>query len=122
MLTGVKSGGTASEAWKDAAFADAPAAGGAAAAAGGEEVIDDPQLAAQLDAEDQKAYDTRVFNEYVAAKKALGENVSNITMDRFTQRLTGRGDALAKQHGCRAVRFQVQTSGNQVVLRPVLIK
>ena len=30
--------------------------------------------------------------EYVAAKQALGENVSNIPQDRFHQRLCGRGD------------------------------
>jgi hypothetical protein len=115
----------ASDAWKDAAFADAPAGTGAAAAGGaadGEEVIDDPGLAAKLAAEGEKEYGTRVFKEYVAAKKALGENVSNITMDRFLQRLTGRAEALAKQYGSRTVRFQVQTRGNQVVLRPVLIR
>ncbi len=117
--------GAASDAWKDAAFADGPAAGAGAAGGGspdGEEVIDDPAVAAKLAAEDEKAYGTRVFNEYVAAKKALGENVSNITVDRFLQRLSGRADAMAKQHGCKAVRFQVQSGGNQVMLRPVLIR
>ena len=53
---------------------------------------------------------------------ALGENVSNIPADRFHQRLTGRADALVKKHGCRMVRFQVETRSDQVVLRPVLIR
>jgi len=112
--------GAASDAWKDPAFSDGPSASGGAP--DGEELIDDPSVATKLAAEDEKAYGTRVFNEYVAAKKALGENVSNITIDRFLQRLSGRAEALAKQHGCRAVRFQVQSGGNQVVLRPVLIR
>jgi hypothetical protein len=63
-----------------------------------------------------------VYQEYVSAKQALGENVSNIPADRFHQRLSGRAEALVKKHGCRMVRFQVETRSDQVVLRPVLIR
>jgi hypothetical protein len=101
----------------ESAGAGAPASGGAA-----EEVIDDPKIATKLGDEDEAAYSARVYSEYVAAKQKLGENVSNITQDRFMQRLKGRAEALAKQHGCRLVRFQVQTRDNQVALRPVLIR
>lgn len=87
-----------------------------------DDVIDDPEVAAALDAEPEQDYGTRVYREYVSAKEALGENVSNIPQERFLQRLAGRAEALAKKHGCRTVRFQVQTRGNQVVLRPVLIR
>ena len=79
-------------------------------------------IAAKLAAEDETAYNNRVYQEYVTAKQALGENVSNIPQDRFQQRLTARGGALAKKHGCPSVRFQVDTAGNQVLLRPVLIR
>jgi hypothetical protein len=110
--------------WKDAEFGDAPAgsSGAGVAASSADEPLDDPGLAAQLAAESDGAYSDRVYSEYVAAKQALGENVSNIPKDRFLQRLKGRGDALAQKHGCRAVRFQVQTADNQVVLRPVLLR
>lgn len=109
--------------WKDAAFADAgAAAGGGAGGGGADEVIDDAVLAAKLAAEDEQTYYARIHREYAAAKQALGESVGNITVDKFAQRLVGRADALTKQHGCRMVRFQVQTRDNQVVLRPVIIR
>ena len=83
--------------WKDSAFSDAgqgagPGGGrrrstGATSAASGNEPIDDPALAQRLSAEAEDAYYHRIFQEYVAAKKSLGENI-NIPEDRFTQRLT----------------------------------
>lgn len=112
-----------SAAWGDQAFADQPAAGGgAAASAGATDPIDDPAVAGPLAAEPEDAYYARVYKEYVAAKQAAGENVSNIPQDRFSQRLKGNEDALVKKHGCRAVRFKVERRDNQVVLRPVLIR
>ena len=114
--------------WQDAAFADGSGGGGggaappAAAGAPPDEPIDDDSVSSQLAAEEEAAYNERVYKEYVAAKQALGENVANIPKDRFNQRLAGRAKAEAKKHGCRLVRFQVQTRNNQVVLRPVLIR
>jgi len=120
-----------SEHWQGAAFSEggggAPAAasGGSGGGGGGgsqDEVVDDPAVAQKLAAEAEPAYNDRIYKEYVSAKQGLGENVSNIPQDRFLQRLTARGAALAKKHGCRAVRFQVDTRDNQVLLRPVLIR
>jgi HAMP domain-containing protein len=110
--------------WKDAAFADAavPAPASKAASSNPDEPIEDPALAARLGAEDEAAYSKRIYDEYVAAKQKLGENVSNIPQDRFLQRLGARGTALAQKHGCRLVRFHVETGNDQVVLRPVLIR
>ncbi len=114
--------------WKDSAFTDAgqaSAAGGGfstgATSAGANEPIDDPALAQRLGAEPEEAYYHRVFQEYVAAKKAIGENI-NIPEDRFTQRLRGNEQALIKKHGVQGVRFVVQKSGSQVNLQPVLIR
>lgn len=90
------------------------------AGASGEE--DDPELAAKLADEPEDIYYTRVYEEYVAAKQALGENVSNITKDKFIVRLQANEKSLLKKHGCRMVRFQVQTKGTQVNLRPVIIR
>lgn len=95
---------------------------GAAPAAGGQGEEDDPELAAKLAAEPEEAYYARIYREYVAAKEAAGENVSNITEDRFIQRLKANEKSLVKKHGCRMVRFQVQTRGTQVNLRPVIIR
>jgi hypothetical protein len=107
--------------WGDAAFADAAPTSGKASA-NPDDPIDDPALAARLGAEEESAYARRVYDEYVAAKQTLGENVSNIPQDRFHQRLSGRTTALAQKHGCRLVRFQVETRNGQVILRPVLIR
>jgi hypothetical protein len=111
--------------WKDAAFSDAaaPAATAAKGASSNpDEPLEDPALAAKLGAEDEAAYSKRIYDEYVVAKQKLGENVSNIPQDRFLQRLSARGTALAQKHGCRLVRFHVETGNDQVVLRPVLIR
>ncbi len=115
--------------WGDQALADAgvgapppaptpgPQGGG-----GGADVVDNPGVAAQLAAEPEAQYYARIYREYVAAKQSIGEDVSGIPQDRFVQRLKGNETALAQKHGCRMVRFQVQTRGNQVVLRPVLVR
>lgn len=103
--------------WKDAAFSEGQAAAGGGGG-GASEPIDDPVLSAKLSAEPEESYYARVFREYVAAKQAAGETV-NIPEERFTQRLKGNEQALAKKHGCRSVRFLVQKNG---VLQPVLIR
>lgn len=82
----------------------------------------DAELAAQLSAEPEDAYYGRVYKEYVAAKQALGEEVSSITEERFVQRLKANEASLQKKHGCRMVRFQVQSRDTQVNLRPVIIR
>ncbi len=97
-----------------------PAASSPPSSGQGEE--DDPELAAKLAAEPEDAYYARIFREYVAAKEAAGENVSNITEDRFIQRLQANEKSLLKKHGCKMVRFQVQARGAQVNLRPVIIR
>jgi hypothetical protein len=109
--------------WGDAEFADAaPGAAKGAAAGNPDDPIDDPGLSSRLGGEDQAAYERRLYNEYASAKQALGESVANIPQDRFHQRLSGRATALAQKHGCRLVRFQVETRAGQVLLRPVLIR
>ncbi len=106
-----------------AALAAAAAAAAAPAASGGaNDPIDDPALASRLAAESEEAYHARIFQEYVAAKRAAGEDVSAIPQDRFIQRLQGNAKNLAARHGVPQVRFQVQTDGSQVILRPVLIR
>ncbi|MET0387548.1 MAG: MXAN_5187 C-terminal domain-containing protein [Polyangiales bacterium] len=122
------SGPPSEQAWKDPAFSDSRAQPVAApsdntrASIDPDEVIDDPALAENLAGESETAYSDRIYQEYVAAKQSLGENVSSIPKERFSQRLKGRADALVQKHGCRMVRFQVSTENEQVVLRPVVIR
>lgn len=79
-------------------------------------------LAAELAAEPEDAYLERIHREYLAAKEAAGEDVSSFTKERFVQRIQANEAALMKKHGCRMVRFQVETRGAQVNLRPVIIR
>ena len=79
-------------------------------------------LAQALAAEPDDQYQQRIYDEYVQAKQGAGEDVSNIAKDRFLSRLDKNAAALQKKHGCRMVRFQVQTKGDQVILRPVIIR
>lgn len=103
-----------------AASAPGASTAGAATEPEGEEV--DPAVVEQLANEPEDAYYERVFREYVSAKEAAGENVSSITQDKFVQRLKANEQSLLKKHGSRMVRFQVQVRGNQVNLKPVVIR
>jgi len=105
--------------WDDAGSSASNEDAGGGGTAGDDE---DPALAAQLAAEPEDAYYARIHTEYVAAKEAAGENVSNIPADKFVQRLKSNEQALIKKHGCRMVRFQVQVKGTQVNLQPVIIR
>jgi hypothetical protein len=119
----VAGGGGGWDQSKDASsVVESPPAAASSASAGGEETEADPEVAARLAAEPEDAYYARVYNEYVAAKQAVGENVSNIPQDKFVQRLRANEQSLLKKHGCRMVRFQVQTRGTQVNLKPVIIR
>jgi hypothetical protein len=118
----------ASNDWKDNAFTDGQPTGTTGSHAVGAppqppagEPIDDPALAATLAKEPEAAYYARVFSEYAAAKRAVGESFS-VPEDRFTQRLKGNEQALAQKHGVPSVRFVVQNQAGQVVLQPVLLK
>ncbi len=101
--------------WEGAAAPTTERAGGGGGGGG------DDAAAQQLAAEPEEQYRERIYNEYVAAKQAAGEDVSNIGKDRFLGRLEKNAQNLQKKHGCRMVRFEVQTKGSQVILKPVII-
>jgi HAMP domain-containing protein len=112
-------GGSEEGAWQGAAFVEG---GGGGASGGVDGVVDDPAVAAELEAEAQDAYYDRLHREYVEAKQAAGEDVSSIPKDRFLKRIQGNEKALAQKHGVRMVRFRVEANGSLVSLRPVLIR
>ncbi len=124
-------GGDSGDVW--AAAPAAPAGGSSSAssstgssagtaASGGSDVIDDPAVAGPLAAQEEAAYLGQLFQQYVQAKTAAGENVSNIPEDKFSQRVLRNAQTLAKKHGVKDVRFQVENRAGQIVLRPVLIR
>lgn len=82
----------------------------------------DTEQAAKLAAEPEDEYYQRVYREYVAAKREVGEDVSNIPQEKFVQRLKANESTLMQRNQCRMVRFEVETNGNQVNLKPVIIR
>jgi hypothetical protein len=74
-----------------------------------------PQGLAQEPAEQ---YYGRLYGEYIAAKRSLGEQVDHITDAAFRSRIQGMEQEASAKHG-RPVRYQVQVNGREVVLLAV---
>jgi hypothetical protein len=75
----------------------------------------DPAVVAQLAAEAPAQYYGRIYREYIAAKRQLGEPTDHITEQAFVGRIQGMEQEAAQKSG-RAVRYQVQARGREVVL------
>jgi hypothetical protein len=75
----------------------------------------DPAAIAALAAEPADAYYARIFREYIAAKKSLGEQTDHITDATFRGRIQGMEQEASQKHG-KPVRYRVQTRGKEVVL------
>lgn len=75
----------------------------------------DPGIAAKLAAEGADDYYRRLYNEYIAAKRQLGEPVEHITFEAFVGRIRTSEAETSQKHG-KPVRYQVQLRGNAVVL------
>jgi len=87
---------------------------------GGPKVSTDPDVVA-LAQEPEADYYKRLFGEYIAARQAIGEKVEGVTFEGFVAKLRLNEANLKKKYNCKAVRFRVQTRGNQVTLKPVPI-
>lgn len=78
----------------------------------------DPSVAAALASEPADQYYRRLFNEYIAAKRQLGDPVDHITPAAFQTKIQASEQEMAQKHG-KPVRYQVQLRGNAVVLNAV---
>jgi hypothetical protein len=75
----------------------------------------DMGLVTALRSEAPDAYYRRLFQEYIAAKRSLGDPVDHITEANFSSRIrTSEGEMLEK-HG-KQVRYRVEVRGREVVL------
>ncbi len=81
--------------------------------AGTEQV--DASVAAALAAEPADAYYRRIFQEYIQAKRSIGDPTDHITEQSFVERIQQREQEMASRTG-RSVRYQVQLRGKEVVL------
>lgn len=68
--------------------------------------------------EPEEKYYARIFGEYIAGKRALGDPVDHITRDAFVSRIQASEAEMAQKHG-RPVRYKVEVRGKEVVLLAV---
>jgi len=84
------------------------------AALSGDDVADAPALRAEAD----DAYYSRIFAEYIAAKRSLDDPVDHITKQAFVGRIMASEREMAQKHG-KPVRYKVEVRGKEVVLLAV---
>jgi methyl-accepting chemotaxis protein len=75
----------------------------------------DPAVARRLADEPEADYYARIFREYIAAKKALGEATEQITEQTFVTRIRDMEREASGRLG-KAVRYQVASNGREVSL------
>jgi hypothetical protein len=75
-------------------------------------------VALRLAQEPAQSYYARIYGEYIAAKRALGEATEHITEQAFATRIQGMEKEAATKYG-KPVRYEVRSSGKEVVLLAV---
>jgi len=68
--------------------------------------------------EDEAAYYTRIFNEYIRAKTSIGDPVDHISKEAFVSRIKSSEKEMADKHG-KPVRYKIELRGKEVVLLAV---
>ena len=111
---------TSSGGWEAVSISGPSVEPGARVATSGRPSTADPEAAALAEVPEGEYY-AQLFADYVAAKEAVGEDVSNVPEERFVERIRGNAAHLQKKHGARMVRFTVETIGGQVNLKPLVI-
>lgn len=71
-----------------------------------------------LRAQEDEAYYKRLFEEYVKAKKQVGDPVDHITREAFISRIMASERQMSHKHG-KPVRYKVEVRGKEVVLLAV---
>ncbi len=82
------------------------------------EMTMDPEAINRLASEAPAQYYARIYREYVAAKKAIGEPTDHISEQAFAARIQGMEQDAAQKYA-RPVRYQVQARNKEVVLLAV---
>lgn len=79
------------------------------------------QEAASLAQEPEEAYLKRLLNDYVNAKRKVGDSVEGIDAQAFVQKIRANEAMLKAKLECKMIRFVAQQQGGKVSLRPVPI-
>ena len=78
----------------------------------------DPGVSVALAAEPAEAYYERLFREYIAARRQLGDPTDHITLASFGERIRQSELEMAEKHG-RPVRFAVQLKNQAIILNAI---
>ena len=78
----------------------------------------DPDAVRHLAAEPQPQYYARIYREYIAAKRAIGEPTDHISEQAFAARIQSMEQDATQKYG-RPVRYQVHARNKEVVLLAV---
>jgi hypothetical protein len=78
----------------------------------------DPEAIRRLAAEPAAQYYSRIYREYIAAKRTLGESTDHISETAFAGRIKSMEEDAALKYG-RPVRYQVHARNKEVVLLAV---
>ncbi|MCU0664627.1 MAG: hypothetical protein MUC50_20170 [Myxococcota bacterium] len=70
----------------------------------------------------EQAYFQKIYDEFFALKKQLGESVDQLTFDRFAVTLRKNRDALIARYACKAVKFQVYEKDGKASLKATPVK
>ncbi|HHH27495.1 MAG TPA: hypothetical protein ENK57_03975 [Polyangiaceae bacterium] len=76
--------------------------------------LEDVADAAALRDEAPEDYYKRIFDEYLAAKRSMGDPVDHIRFQQFQNRIKGLEQQLMTKHG-KPFRYQVEAKGKEVV-------
>ena len=63
-------------------------------------------------------YYRRIFDEYIAAKRSLGDPTDSITLPAFVERIQASEREMSEKHG-KPVRYKIEVRGREVVLLAV---
>lgn len=64
----------------------------------------------------------QIFNEFYKTKVACGENIENLTFERFNATLSKQEDAIRERTKCRRVEFRVYVKNGKAALKASPIK
>jgi hypothetical protein len=70
----------------------------------------------------EEDYFRTIYDDFIALKKKCGENVANLTFEKFSRKLRKNRDTLIAKHGCKSVKFQVYIKDGKAALKASPIK
>ena len=74
------------------------------------------------DGEDLKGYFQQIYNSFVSVKQQCGENIDNLTLERFEAKLKQNRQNLITRYDCKSVKFQVYIKDGKAAIKATPIK